>query len=62
MSQNKDQETRIQLSKLIQENKVNVLQLEEKHKAELEEAVKEATADKDNLKQIQQQYHFVVCV
>ena len=61
MYQDKDQETRIELSKLKEETKANIVQLEEKHKAKLEEAVKEATADKENLKQ-KQQHHFEVFV
>ena len=61
MYQDKDQETKMKLSKLIEETKANIVQLEEKHKAKLEEAVKEATADKENLKQIQQ-HHFEVCI
>ena len=61
VSQDKDQETRAELSKLVVETRENIVKLREKHKAELEETVKETTADKENLKQIQQQHHFEVC-
>ena len=61
MYQDKDQETKMKLSKLKEETKANIVQVEEKHKAKLEEAMKEATADKENLRQIQQ-HHFEVCV
>ena len=59
-SQDKDQKTKSDLGKLMEETKLKIEQLKEQQKVEIEEALKEATTSKENLDQEQQQLQFEV--
>ena len=60
--QNKDQQiTKEDLQKIVEETKLRTDELKKAHKIELDKVIREATANKEALEKLEQQYHLKVC-